>query len=140
MRSGRLCVRNVSEVVAAWRSACQPFSPLDNLRDSTTCHEQTTEADSSLASTTQFLRFNSQPRQPPPGMRVFDRVLEFPCIFDIKVWLLVGVLSERVRGGVEGTEGEGQTRSIVLVWSNTSRASERAPGGLTFIQSAFTTS
>ena len=39
------------------------------------------------SSATSFLRFNAKPggvaRQ--PGMRVFDRVLDFPCIFDIKV-------------------------------------------------------
>lgn len=46
---------------------------------------QTTEVASSVADATQFLRFNSQPRQQQPGMRVFDRVLDFPCIFDIKV-------------------------------------------------------
>ncbi len=40
-----------------------------------------------MVDATQFLRFNQKPAgsQPPPGMRVFDRVLEFPCIFDIKV-------------------------------------------------------
>ncbi|KAM3569082.1 hypothetical protein VYU27_008810 [Nannochloropsis oceanica] len=45
------------------------------------------EKDSTIDSTTQFLRFNTKPAgsQAPPGMRVFDRVLDFPCVFNIKV-------------------------------------------------------
>ena len=62
--------------------------------------------DTTIGSTTQFLRFNTKPAgsQAPPGMRVFDRVLDFPCIFNIKVG---------VEGGREGGREGGPPNSCV---------------------------